>query len=181
MENREAFTGISAEPEESKDEVNWRQKNYNQASRGKGYFNRGIGRGYQKGSNYHHSNASRGRGYDPQESNSAKKLGTNNNPNVQCLLCGLKGHKVATCRKLARAQELLRKDKQRFWNEKKAAGKNNASRHTRKHQINEVDEADPVNDEEYQYDDDDYEEIEEVNFPYSEFTEEEDLAYYDDQ
>ena len=26
MENREAFTGISAEPEESIDEVNWRQK-----------------------------------------------------------------------------------------------------------------------------------------------------------
>ena len=36
MENREAFTGISAEPEEGIDEVNWRQKNYNQASRGKG-------------------------------------------------------------------------------------------------------------------------------------------------
>ena len=29
MENREAFTGISAEPEEGIDEVNWRQKNYN--------------------------------------------------------------------------------------------------------------------------------------------------------
>ena len=57
MENREAFTGISAEPEESMDQVKWRQKNYNQASRGKGYFNRGIGRGYQKGSNYHHSKA----------------------------------------------------------------------------------------------------------------------------
>ena len=52
MENREAFTGISAEPEESVDEVNWRQKYYNQASRGKGYINRGTGRGYQKGSNY---------------------------------------------------------------------------------------------------------------------------------
>ena len=86
MEKRETFTCISAEPEGSIDEVNWRQKNYNQASRGKGYFNRGIGRGYQKGSNYHHSNASRRRGYDPQESNSAKKLGTNNNPDVQCLL-----------------------------------------------------------------------------------------------
>ena len=41
-----------------------------------------------------------------------------------------------------------------------------------------MDEADPVNDVEYQYDEDDYEEIEEVNFPYSEFTEEEDLTYY---
>ena len=37
MENREAFTGISAEPEEGIDEVNWRQKNDNQASRSKGY------------------------------------------------------------------------------------------------------------------------------------------------
>ena len=30
MENREVFTGISAKPEESVDEVNWRQNNYNQ-------------------------------------------------------------------------------------------------------------------------------------------------------
>ena len=30
MENREAFTGILAEPEESIEEVNWRQNNYNQ-------------------------------------------------------------------------------------------------------------------------------------------------------
>ena len=41
MENREAFTGISAEPEESMEEVNWRQNNYNPASRGRGYSNRG--------------------------------------------------------------------------------------------------------------------------------------------
>ena len=184
MENREAFTGISAEPEESVDEVNWRQKNYNQVSGGKGYFNRGIGRSYQKGSNYHHSNASRGRGYETKGSNSAKKLGKNNNPDVQCLLCGLKGHKVTTCIKLARAQELLRMDKQCYWNEKKAAGKGNASQHTRKHQINEVDEADSVNNVGYQYDEEDfntdYDEIGEVNFPCSEFTEEEDLAYYHD-
>ena len=46
--------------------------------------------------------------------------------------------------KRSRAQELLRKDKQWYWNEKKATGKNIASRHTRKHQINEVDEADSV-------------------------------------
>ena len=123
MENREAFTGISAEPEESIDEVNWRQKNYNQASRGKGYSTRGISRSYQQGS-YYCSNASRGRGYEPQGGNSAKKVSTNNNSDVQFLLCGLKGHKVATCRKLTRAQELLRKDKQRYWNEKKSAGRN---------------------------------------------------------
>ena len=184
MENREAFTGISAEPEENIDEVNWRQKNYSQAPRGKGYSTRGTSRNYQQGSNYQHSNTSRGRGNDPQGGNSAKKVGTANNSDVQCLLCGLKGHKAATCRKLAKAQELLRKDKQQYWNEKKAAGRNNASRYTRKHQINEVYEADSINNEENQYDEEDintdYEGIEEINFPYSEFTEEEDLAYYND-
>ena len=112
MENREAFTSISAEPEESVDEVNWRQKNYNQASRGKGYSTRDTSRNYQQGSNYRCNNALRGRGYDPQGGNSAKKVGTINNSDVQCLLCDLKGHKVATCRKLTKAQELLRKDKQ---------------------------------------------------------------------
>ena len=47
-----------------------------------------------------------------------------------------------------------------------------------------MDEAIPVNDEDYQYDEEDvhtdYEGIEEINFPYCEFTEEEDLAYYND-
>ena len=93
MENREAFTGISAEPEEGIDEVNWRQKNYNQSSRGKGYSTRGISRNYQQGSNYLRSNVSRGRGHDLQGGNVTKKVGTNNNPNVQCLLCGLKSIK----------------------------------------------------------------------------------------
>ena len=96
----------------------------------------------------------------------------------------MKGHKVATCRKLTKAQELLRKDKQWYWNEKKAAGWNNAPRYTRKHQINEVEEADSINNKENQYDEEDvntdYERIEEINFPNSEFTEEEDLAYYND-
>ena len=184
MENREAFTGISAEPEEGIDEVNWRQKNYNQASRGKGYLTRGISRSYQQSSNYHRSKISRGRGYDLQGGNAAKKVGTNNNPDVQCLLCGLKGHKVATCRKLTRAQELLRKEKQQYWNERRTVGRNNALIYTKKHQINKVDEANSVNDEDYQYDEEDvntdYKGVEEVNFPYSEFTEEEDLAYYND-
>ena len=104
MENREAFTGISAEWEEGIDEVNWRQKNYNRSSRGKGYSTRGFSRNYQQGSNYHCSNIPRGRGHDLQGGNVTKKVGTNNNSDVQCLLCGLKGHKVATCsRKLARA------------------------------------------------------------------------------
>ena len=34
MENREAFTGLSVEAEESVEEVNWRQHNYNQRGRG---------------------------------------------------------------------------------------------------------------------------------------------------
>ena len=33
MENRETFIGISAKPEESVDEVNWKQKNYNSTCR----------------------------------------------------------------------------------------------------------------------------------------------------
>ena len=92
----------------------------------------------------------------------------------------MKGHKVATCRKLTRAQELLRKDKQWYWNERRATGRNNALRYTKKHQINEVDEANSVNDEDYQYDEEDYKGIEEINFPYSKFTEEEYLTYYND-
>ena len=48
MENREAFTGISVETEESVEEVNWRQNNYNQRGRG---YNRGSYRG-----NYHQTN-----------------------------------------------------------------------------------------------------------------------------
>ena len=34
MENREAFTGISVETEESVEEINWGQYNYNQRGRG---------------------------------------------------------------------------------------------------------------------------------------------------
>ena len=50
MENREAFTGISVETEESVEEINWRQNSYNQ---------RGIGndRGNYRG-NYHQTNYS---------------------------------------------------------------------------------------------------------------------------
>ena len=46
MDNREAFTGISVEPEETV-EVNWRQNNYNQ--RGRCYPNRGSNRGSYRG------------------------------------------------------------------------------------------------------------------------------------
>ena len=56
MENREAFTGISVETEESVEEINWGQYNYNQRGRGN---NRGNYRG-----NYHQTSyGSRGRGY----------------------------------------------------------------------------------------------------------------------
>ena len=116
MENREAFTGISAEPEESVDEVNWKLKNYNSSLRGRGYFNKGTSRGQQRGNNYQPNPAMKGRGYNSYRNNLAKKTGTAGNPDMRCLLCGLKGHKVTTCRKLARAQELIRLDKQQYWN-----------------------------------------------------------------
>ena len=127
MEKREAFTGISVETEESVEEVNWRQNNYNQRGRG---YNRGNYRG-----NYHQTNySSRARvykngynnGYNSGYSNSGQQTGNNNlgckvgnATDVQCLLCGLKGHKVTTCRKLPRAQELIRQDKQQYWNKRR--------------------------------------------------------------
>ena len=182
MENREEFTCISAEPEESVDEVNWGQKNYNPTSRGRGYFNMGFGRGHQGGNNYQPSPASKGSGYNFYGNNSTKKTSTVNNPDVRCLLCGLKGHSVTTCRKLARVQELIRLDKQQYWN--KETEKGNTSQHTKRYQINEVDEADSVNEAKYQFDEDDINVdcngLEEINFPYSKFTEEEDQAYYED-
>ena len=62
MENREAFTGISVEPEETVEEVNWRKNNYNQ--RGRGYLNRGSNRGSYRVNCYQPSSAIRGRGYN---------------------------------------------------------------------------------------------------------------------
>ena len=118
MENREDFTGISAEPEESIDEVTWRHNNYNQ--RGRGYSNRGSNRGSYRGNLYLPSSAARRRGQNTYGNNNSgnndytKKAGTPSNPDVRCLICGLKGHKVTTCRKLPRAQELIRQDKQQY-------------------------------------------------------------------
>ena len=88
MENREAFTGISAEPEESVDEVNWRQNNYIQ--RGRGYSNRSSNRGSCRGNCYPPSSTTRGRGYNTYGNNNsgnngyAKKAGTPSNPDVKC-------------------------------------------------------------------------------------------------
>ena len=106
------------------------------------------------------------------------------NPNVRCLICGLKGHKVIICRKLPRAQELIRQDKQQYWKNKKESGKGNTPNHNRKQQINEVDEEktidviDHYQDEDY--DGTDYSRLDELNFPISEYNEEEDQAYYDE-
>ena len=89
MENREAFTGISAEPEESIDEVNWRQNNYNQG--GRRYSNRGSNRGSYRGNQYPPSSAARGRGYNTYGNNNPgsngymKKAGTLCNPDVRYL------------------------------------------------------------------------------------------------
>ena len=108
MENREAFTGISAEQEETVQEVNWRQSSYNQ--RGRGYSNRGSNRGSYRDNRYPPSSTDRGRGYNTYgnsntgSSDYAKKTGTISNPDIRCLICGLKDHKVTTCRKLPRAQ-----------------------------------------------------------------------------
>ena len=90
MENREAFTGISTEPEESIDEVNWGQNNYNQ--RGKGYSNRGSNKGSYRSNQYLPSSATRGRGQNTYGNNNSgsngytKKAGTLSNPDVRCLI-----------------------------------------------------------------------------------------------
>ena len=60
MENREAFTGISAETEGSIEEINWRQCNYNQ--RGKSNY-RGNSRGSYNQTSHQTSYNHRGRGY----------------------------------------------------------------------------------------------------------------------
>ena len=104
MENREAFTGISVEAEESVEEVNWRQYNYNQRGRGN---NRGNYRGNYHQTSYKskYNNAYGKSGQQTGNSSSVHKA--SNTADVQCLLCGLKGHKVTTCRKLPRAQKLI--------------------------------------------------------------------------
>ena len=158
MKNREAFTGISTEPEETVEEVNWRQNSYNQ--RGRGYSNRGSNRGSYRGNCYQPRPAARGRGYNTYGNSNtrsngyAKKTGTTSNPDVRCLICGLKGHKVTTCRKLPRVQELIRQDKHQYWKNKKESGKGNAPNCNRKRQRNEVDGEETINEMD-QYQDED--------------------------
>ena len=110
MEDREAFTGISVETEESvEDTGHWRQHNFNQ--RGKGN-NRGNYRGNYHQTSYNSQEKNCKNSYNSGYSNSSQQTGNNNlvhkvgnTADIQCLLCGLKGHKVTTCRKLPRAQE----------------------------------------------------------------------------
>ena len=184
MENREAFTGISVETEERVEEVNWRQYNYNQ--RGSGNY-----RG-----NYHQTNyGSRGRCYKnnynsgygksgQQTGNSSSVRKEGNATDVQCLLCGLKGHKVTTCRKLPRAQELIKQDKQQYWSKRRGYTKRSTNNSTTKNQqINKIDDSTVINEVENQEEgiyDQDYNEMDDISFPTSHLTEEEDQAYYYD-
>ena len=188
IENREAFTGISVETEESVEEINWRQNSYNQRGRGN---NRGNYRG-----NYHQTNfGSQGRcyknGYNNGYDNSGQQTGNNssvgkvgNAADVQCLLCGLKGHKVTTCRKLPRAQELIKQDKQQYWSKRKGYTKRGANNNaTKSHQINEINDNAASNEVENQEEgvyDQDYNETDNISFPTSDLMEEEDQVYYYD-
>ena len=170
MENREAFTGISVEMEESVEQVNWRQYNYNQRGR----------------DNYHQTNYSSGgygnSGQHTGNSSSVHKVG--NATDVQCFLCGLKGHKVTTCRKLPRAQELIKQDKQQYWGKRKGYTKRSTNSNASKNQqINEIDDSTVINEVENQEEgiyDQDYNEMDDISFPTSDLTEEEDQVYYYD-
>ena len=181
--NREAFTGISVETEERVEEVNWRQHNL----RGRGN-NRGNYRGNYHQTSYNTQGKSYKTSYSSGYSNSGQQMGNNNsvrkvgyNADVQCLLCGLKGHKVTICRKLPRVQELIKQDKQQYWNKRKGYTKRNATHNNTRHQqINEVDDNAPIDEVEIQEEDiydQDYNEMDDINFPTSDLTEEE-VYYY---
>ena len=107
-----------------------------------------------------------------------------NAADVQCLLCGLKGHNVTTCRKLPRAQELIKQDKQQYWSKRKGYTKRSASNNaTKSQQINEIDDSTVINEVENQEEcvcDQDYNEIDDISFPTSDLMEEEDQVYYFD-
>ena len=182
MENREAFTGISAEVEENIEEVNWKQRSFGQ--RGSNNY-RGNFRGRYDKTGYNH----RGRGYSYSGgyNKTGQQVGTSyqtrkvsNSSDIQCLLCGLKGHKVTNCRKLSRAQELIKQDKQQYWNRKKSYTARNSNKYQ---QINEVEDSaliDEIENQEEDTSDQDYVDMGEINFPTSDLTEEEDQAYYYD-
>ena len=182
MENREAFTGISVEVEENIEEVNWKQCNFSQ--RGGNNYRGNVRSRYDKKS-YNHQG--RGYNYNNGYNKTGQQIGTSyqtrkvgSSSDIQCLLCGLKGHKVTNCRKLPRAQELIKQDKQQYWNKKKGY---TARSNNKDQQINEVDDNAPIDEiENLEEDisDRDYVDMGEINFPTSDLTEEEDQAYYYD-
>ena len=107
-----------------------------------------------------------------------------NAADVQCLLYGLKGHKVTTCRKLPRAQKLIKQDKQQYRSKRKGYTKRGASNNvTKSQQINEIDDNVAINEVENQEEgiyDQDFNETDDISFPTSDLMEEEDQAYYYD-
>ena len=146
---------------------NYHQTSYN--SQGKGYknnYNNGYGKSVQ------------------QTGNNSSVCKASNTTDVQCLLCGLKGHKVTTCRKLPRAQELIKQDKQQYWSKRKGFTKRSTSNsNTRYQQINEIDGSasiDEVKNQEDGIHDQEYNEMDNIYFPTSDLAEEEDQAYYYD-
>ena len=181
MENREAFTGISAEVEDNIEEVNWKQCNFSQ--RGTNNYRGNVRGRYdktsynQRGRSYNYNNGSNRTGQQIGTSYQMRKVG--NSSDIQCLLCGLKGHKVTNCRKLPRAQELIKQDKKQYWNGKKGY---TARNNKKDQQINEVEDNTPIGEMENHEDifDQDYVDTDEINFPTSDLTEEEDQAYYYD-
>ena len=96
----------------------------------------------------------------------------------------MKGHKVTTYRKLPRAQELIKQDKQQYWNKRKGYAKRSANNNNTRHQqINKVDDNASIDEVDNQGEgiyDQDYNEMDDINFPASDLTEEEDQAYYYD-
>ena len=170
MENREAFTGISAEVEDNIEEVNWKQRNFNQ--RGSSNY-RGNNRGSynqtsynSQGRSYSYNNGYSKTGQHTGTSYQMRKVG--NSADIQCLLCGLKGHKVTNCRKLPRAQELIKQDKQQYWNKKKGYTNKHATHSNNRHQtINDNTPIDEIENQEGDIFDQDYADMDEINFPTS--------------
>ena len=88
------------------------------------------------------------------------------------------------CRKLPRAQELIKQDKQQYWSKRKGYTKRSANNNTTKsQQINEIDDSTVINEVENQEEDtydQDYKEMDDISFPTTDLTEEEDQVYYYD-
>ena len=182
MENREAFTGISAETEDNIEEINWKHRNY--STRGTNNY-RGNNRGSYNQTSYNHRG--RGHSYNNGYNRTGQQTGTSyqtrkvgNNSDIQCLLCGLKGHKVTNCRKLPRAQELIKQDKQQYWNKKKGYVARNNSRHQAINEVDDIAPEDELRNQDKNVSDHDCVDLDKINFPMSDLTEEEDQVHYYD-